>query len=389
MSAPAGLTTGSNPSWSLTLWNKVHRYRCLFFKYWWVVLLTVSAALCVTAYFQANKPQTYTSQAKIGINLESRPVLAGEQASGPAQDPELLLQTQAEIIQKSSKVSRNREDILQANYPGVLGSPVALDLSPRNTILTVNASGTDAAYTQHYLQATVEGYIAYRQQERTGNQDLGFKNLRDQIDRIQDALKKDNEAIIQYQRDTGKVFDKEDKTNENLETLRRQYDALQSDYNQLMLMTPEQGIDRSSSVPVNRAPATANGGNANATDLAPTTQIALDLNSTQGEYRAALASLADLRARYDEFSKDMRDRHPKLVELRNGIEIQQRRVNELLEYARKRIESKRLFAAKQLKDLEQKIEEAKPQALENSVQRAKYDQLVETKRLDQQTYDKV
>ena len=65
MSAPAGLNTGNNPSWSLTLWNKVHRYRCLLFKYWWVVLLTVSLALCVTAYFQMNKPPTFVSSAKL------------------------------------------------------------------------------------------------------------------------------------------------------------------------------------------------------------------------------------------------------------------------------------------------------------------------------------
>ena len=385
MSAPTGLATGSNPSWSLSLWNKVHRYRCLFFKYWWVVLLTVSTALFVTAYFQMNKPPTYLSSAKLSLNLENRPVVTGDQSAALAQDPETLLGTQSTIIQTSSEVRRLTGDILQANYPGLTGSPVALDFVARNTILNVTASGPDAVYTQRYLQATIEGFLAYRKQQRNGVQDAGFKSLRDQIDRVQDALRTDNEAIIQYQRTVGKVFDKDDKTNENLESLRRQYDTLQSDYNQLMLMTPEQGIDRGSALPVNRAPATSGSGG----DLAPTTQIALDLASTQGEYRQALANIADLRAKLGDFSRDMRDRHPKIVELRNGIEIQQRRVNELLEFARTRIDSKRLFAAKQLKDLEGKIETAKPEALENSVQRAKYDQLQETKKRDQETYDRL
>ena len=385
MNAPTGLATGSNPSWSLSIWNKVHRYRCLLFKYWWVVLLTVSAALCATAYFQMNKPPTYNSQAKLGINLENRPVVTGDQATGLAQDPEILLGTQATIIQTSSEVRRNADDILQANFPGMTGAPVTLDLTPRNTILTVNASGPNSVYTQRYLQATLEGYLAYRKQQRSGVQDAGFKSLRDHIDRVRTALNEDNDALIQYQRDIGKVLGKQDNTNDNLEGLRRQYDVLQGDYNQLMLMTPEQGIDRGTNLAAARAPAApANGG-----DLAPTTQIALDLATTQGEYRQALANIADLRARLDEFSKDMRDRHPKIIELRNGLEIQQRRVSELLEFARKRIDSKRLFAATQLKDLESKITAAKPQALEDSVQRAKFDQLQESKKRDQDTYDRL
>ena len=181
----------------------------------------------------------------------------------------------------------------------------------------------------------------------------------------------------------GRVFDKEDRTNDNLDALRKQRDALQSDYDQLMLMTPEQGIDRGAAAAA--SPVSA----AKSTDLAPTTQIALDLASTQDAYRQALARIADLSAQYNEFAKDMRERHPKLLGLRADIDIQQRRVNDALEFARKRIDSKRLFAATQLKDLDNKIKAAEPQALEDRVQRAKYDQLQETKKRDQETYDRL
>ena len=383
MSAPAGLNTGNNPSWSLTLWNKVHRYRCLLFKYWWVVLLTVSLALCVTAYFQMNKPPTFVSSAKLSVNLENRPVVIGDQGGALPQDPETMLQGQAEIIKTVNAVHRNADDILQANYPGMTGAPVALDFTPRNAIMTVNASGPNALYTQRYLQATLEGYLNYRRQQRTGTEDSSFNKMREQIDRVQTALKTDNDALIQYQQAMGQVFGRDDKTNDNLEALRHQYDALQGDYNQLMLMTPEQGIDRGGAAAANPA-STAKGA-----DLSPTTQIALDLASTQGDYRQALARIADLSAQYNEFAKDMRDRHPKLLGLKADIDIQQRRVNELLEFARKRIDSKRLFAATQLKDLEDKINAAKPQALEDSMKRAKFDQLQETKKRDQDTYDKL
>ena len=56
-------------------------------------------------------------------------------------------------------------------------------------------------------------------------QDAGFKSLRQQIDLLQNALKEDNQAIIDYQRQVGRVFDTQDKTNENLEALRHQRDG--------------------------------------------------------------------------------------------------------------------------------------------------------------------
>ena len=110
MSAPAGLSTGSNPSWSLTIWNKVHRYRCLLTKYWWVMLLTVSFALCVTAYFQMNKPPTFVSTAKLSINLENRPVLTGDTAGGVSQDLDSLMATQITIITTSTCLTRSNPD---------------------------------------------------------------------------------------------------------------------------------------------------------------------------------------------------------------------------------------------------------------------------------------
>ena len=388
MSAPAGLAAGSNPSWSLSIWNKVHRYRCLLAKYWWVVLLTLSIALCVTAYFQMNKPPTFVSTAKLSVNLENRPVVVGDQGGGLSQDLESMMATQIDILTKSNDVRRNALDILQASFPEMPASSASIEASARNTILIVTATGSNALYTQRYLQATIDGYLNYRKSVRGESEGKGFTNLHAQIDRLQDKLKQDNDDILQYQHDLGKVFPKEDRSNDNLEALRQQRGALQTSYDQLMLMTPEQGIDRGGSSAANRAnggePATNGNG-----EMSPTTQIALDLASTQGPYRQALAQIADLKAQLDMFLVDMRETHPKIISLRTAIKSQQRIVDDSLDYARKRIQSQRDFAATQLKDLDAKIKTAEPQALVEREQRAKFDQLQETKKLDQATYDRL
>ncbi len=388
MSAPAGLSAGSNPSWSSSIWNKVHRYRCLLKKYWWVMLLTLSVALCVTAYFQINKPAAFSSSAKLSVNQENRPVVAGDPNSAAAAlDPDSLLQTQVQIMQTSGDVHRFTGDILAANHPGVPASPVALDYTPKNTILTITATGTDPHYTQWYLQAAVDGYFAWRKQQREGVAGVGFENLRTQIAAGDEKLKQDNAAIIQYQYDTKKVYGPEDKTNENLDALRQKRDVLQSDFDRLKLMTPEQGIDHSSSPVTNRNSSGNN--NNNGETVSPTTQIALDLDNTQADYRQALAQIADLKAQLDIFTADMRETHPKIIALRAAMKTQQRRVDEALETSRQRIEAQRAFTATQLQAINAKIEPAERDALDNRVQRAKYEQLVETKKRDQDAQEKL
>ena len=385
MSAPAGLSTGSNPSLSLSIWNKLHRYRCLLFKYWWVLLLTLSLALCVTAYFQMNKPTTFASSAKLSLNLENRPAVADAQGAALGQDPDTLLDTQVRIMQTSQDVRQNASDILQAKYPGLPACPVDLSFSPKSPILTITATGTEPRYTQAYLQATIEGYLAYRKKLRDDAENPVLKSLNDQLASVREKLRQDDEAIIQFQHDSKNVYGTEDKTGESLDALRQKRDLLQADYDRLQLMTPEQGIDHGSAAAAGR-----NAGNAsNVAGVSPTTEIALDLDNTQTEYRQAVAQLAELKAQFDIFTVDMRDTHPKIVALRAGMKTQQRRIDDALEYARQRIASLRAFTASQLKDLDAKIEAAKPQALQDRVTRTEYDQLVETKKRDQATEDRL
>ncbi len=386
MSAPAGLSAGSNPTLSQSIWNKLHRYRCLLFKYWWVVLLTLSLSLCVTAYFQMNKPTTYASSAKLSLNIENRSTVADNPGAALAQDPETLLGTQVQLMQTAGEVRQNALDILQAKYPNLPACPVGLDFSPKNTILTILANGTEPRYTQAYLQATIEGYLAYRQKLRSNAENPILKTLNDQLASIREKLREDDEAIIQLQRSSGRVQGAEDKTGEGFDALVQKREVLQADYDRLKLMTPEQGLDRSSGAAANRNAANAANTGAGAS---PTTQLALDLDNAQAQYREALGQIADIQAQLDLFSQDMTPKHPKIIALNTALETQQRHVKAALVMAGQRIDGATKFALSQLHDLDAKIEAAKPQVLKDRVARAEYDQLVETKRRDQSAEDRL
>ena len=224
-----------------------------------------------------------------------------------------------------------------------------LSFSPKNTILTIVATGTEPRYTQAYLQATIEGDLAYRKKVRSDAENPFFKTVHEELNSIHEKLRLDNEALIQFAHDAGKVPDTEDKTNGNLDALRQKREQLQADYDRLKLMTPEQGIDRSSA-PVSGRNSDSAGNTGGG--VSPTTQLALDLDNTQASYRQALAQIADLKAQLDIFTVDMRETHPKIIALRGSMKTQQSRVNEALDYARQRIESLRSFTALQLQGLD-------------------------------------
>ena len=327
------------------------------------MLLALSVALCVTAYFQMNKPPLFASAAKLSINVENHPVVSGEGSAAQAQDPETALGGIVQIMQVSAEVHQNANDILAAKYPTLPATPVSLDFIAKNTILTITATGTEPRYTQAYLQATIEGYLAYRKKLRNDAENPFFRTINEQLAAVNEKLKQDNSALIQFQHDANKVYGKEDTTSDNLNALRLKRETLQADYDRLKLMTPEQGIDHDGA-----ASASRNAGNA-AGGVSATTQIALDLDNTQASYRQALAQIADLRAQLDIFTRDMRETHPKIIALRAAMKTQQSRVDEALAYAAQRIESLRNFTATQLDDLKVKIEAAEPQALKDRVER--------------------
>jgi uncharacterized protein involved in exopolysaccharide biosynthesis len=77
-----GLTPGKTPSSALPFWNRMHRYRCMLMKYWWILALTLSLAICAAAAYEMTRPPLFMSVATLTVNMESQPTAIGNQSSG-------------------------------------------------------------------------------------------------------------------------------------------------------------------------------------------------------------------------------------------------------------------------------------------------------------------
>ena len=365
----------------------MHRYRCLLAKYWWIVALTLSLAICAAAAFEMTRPATYISTATLTVNVEGRPAgMGGEEGNGHYnQGLEGFVASQIAIMTGTAP-AQLADQQLQAQHPGETGPPVAVDVVALNNLMTVNAVGRDPVHTQHYLEARVLGYLSYRKHLRGDFTDETLKNINETVKETDIALQKDNDAIIAFQRENHVVFGRADAPGPGgatpLSDLRQKLNVLHDEEDQLQAMTPEQGFEHSA------APRSGSGSAAAADSSNSAEEHAgLEASPAEADYRQTQADLVRLKAQLDDFSRDMRPKHPKIMDLNNKIQSDQRLIANLLEQNRTRIQNKLLLVRSMIKTTEADLKDAEPKALDNDLLRAQYDTLVEQKQRDLKMYD--
>ncbi len=379
MSATArGLSTGQNPSWSLTFWNQVHRYRRLVQKHWWVLVLALSITLFLGAYYQISRPPTFLSTASMYNDVENRQVGIGSQGgdANPTAQVDGFLDQQLDIV-KGNLIAHRADEQVRAKYPNEVPSPVRLMGSTSNAIILLTATGSDPLYTQRYLQAVLQSYLEHRAEGRASFNGESLDTIRnEQIPRVQADIDADDQKIIAFQREHKGFSPKQGSNDEGLVEIKSKLASLQDEYNQLALMTPEQGLDR--------AAVQRNGGAAGALP-SPGNALAASA-SAEGDFRTAQKELVALKATRDEFANDLRPAHPKMQEFKRQIDAKQSEIDQLLEYNRRQIKQRMDLVGSMIKETEAEIAPEKDKALENTLLHAEFDPLLEKKTRDTDTY---
>lgn len=378
MSSPLqGIAPGKNPSWSLNFWNHFHRYRVLAMKYWWVVALTLSLCVCLAAWYLANTPPTYFSEAKLSIGENKAVTVGGGEQNNSAftQQIDDFLSTQKEIL-KSGDVARLASDRLQAQYPEMPEAKVKLDMAQRASVLALTATGPSKDFTQRWLDATVNGYQQKKRDMRRQATDQALEKVREQIARLESVLKADDDSMIKFQRDAGMVMEKgKNPRQAEVQALEAKLSTLNSEFDQLSLMTPEQSLDRAAP---RRAP--GDGSTAQA-------QSALESSGAEDAYRQAQQLAVKYKADLDDLSRDLRPKHPKIIALKAEIERQERLTADLLNQNGKRLANRRELVGSMIKATRDQLEGAKKSALSNDLLQVEFDKLADKKGRDEKTYN--
>ena len=354
-----------------TLWSRFHRYRSLVTQYWWLLVLTLSVALFAGAWLAMTRPVRYMSTAQTGVDLENAKSIAvgptGNLTFGP-QTLDTFMDTQRDIILDKA-VTKMAADDLQARYPDMPPSETQLNVIPRGPKFDFIATGGNPLYTQRYLQSVLDAYLRYRKTNKASAGSDAAERVKVQIPEMEITLRRDDDELLRFQKDhPNNVFGK-DKSGgpDELSALRTKLAQLNDDYTRLTLESPEHAAN-----------APAGGG---------TQQMGAGIENTGTEtaYRQAQDNIVRLQAQLDDLSRDLKPKHPKIIDLHRQIDAENKFIASQVEHNRQDIERRRDILASLIADTKSEISQAEPKARENSLLQAEYDKLDETKQRDFRT----
>src|SRR5437870_1088604 len=156
----------NNPAsapWSTAFIMRLHRYKSLLLRRWWIPVLTICLGLFVQAWLIYQTPPSFLSASKM--------MLAGKlnisQSAVYSEDNVNFYGTQIQLMQ-SAEVKRSAEALVRSTHPEMQPVPVDVTVTqkPRTSIFDLSAIGRTPDYTQAYLNAAMQKYLDFKKGRR-------------------------------------------------------------------------------------------------------------------------------------------------------------------------------------------------------------------------------
>src|ERR1041384_3608758 len=140
-------------SWSAALITRLHRYKSLLLRRWWIPVLTVCLGLFVEAFLIYQRPPQFMSTGKM-IVAGSMKIPQGAIYSEETQN---FYGTQVQVKQSA-------EALVRSAHPELAAVPVEIMVlqRPRTSIFELSAVGAAPEYTQAYLNAAMQKYLDFK-----------------------------------------------------------------------------------------------------------------------------------------------------------------------------------------------------------------------------------
>jgi capsular exopolysaccharide synthesis family protein len=303
---------------------KVQRIWGFLLKYWWLPCLTVVVGLVVGGALVFWQPPTYVSKGSlcetVKFHLPEGAVFS--------EDSQTFLGTQTELLQSPTlremtleRMATNGVRIPMGPDRQPLAVKIRVSASAKSSVYTLEATSSQAAYTQGYLRTLMEVFQDLKRNMRKEVSGFTLDSISRQVDSTERELKAEQDKLMDFQRTNNMAILQQEGASAGgyLTTLKTKL----SDYQLEQRLLEATLLDQS------RA---ANSTNASP-DLLDTALLAGSSQTTGvlSERQSALKELEVLKIQRARLSKHLRPKHPKIVKLDADIE----RSEKLLEVFRK------------------------------------------------------
>src|SRR5678815_1261090 len=286
-SSPASITT--------SIVTRLHRYKALLLRRWWILLLTTCLGLFVGAWMIYQAPNAFLSSSKMMVagklNLAQNAVYS--------EDTNNFYGTQIQLMQ-SDEVRTGAEALVRAKHPELPSVKVTLSVTqrPRTSIFELEAVSRASDYTQAYLNAVMQKYLDVKKSMRADQGSHVSTAITAQLIQIEKDLRNGEDEMLEFQKEHNIGFIQEEGNSAAayLVKLNQEYARLKTEFDLLRMLDLDQNLDRQQAAP-------------KASELAAGSSPTEDNMSfaefgPEGEYLKARSAAQLLKAERDTLSKD-------------------------------------------------------------------------------------
>src|SRR5437868_788457 len=362
MQAPTRLQSLST-SWSAAFITRLHRYKSLLLRRWWIPVLTICLGLFVEAFLIYQTPPQYQSVSKM--------MLAGKlniaQGAVYSEDSVNFYGTQIRLMQ-SAEVRHSAETLVRSSHPELQPVPVEITVGqkPRTSIFDVAAVGSAPDYTQAYLKAVMQKYLDFKRGLREGRGREVTTGITEQLIQAEKDLRNSEDEMLEFQKQNNIGFIQEDSTSAAayLVKLNQQYAQLKTEYALLNLLDLDQNLDRAQ-IKLDNV-----GSQGNDNQGLPFADVGPEADYLKAKQQAQL-----LKAERDTLARDLRPNHPKITKLNDEITKQDKLIELFRADTLERLKTRRESIGKQMENLQGNIKEWEAKALDLSQRLAQFNRI--------------
>lgn len=392
--------THDRSSSTARLHARLARIRNLLREKWWVLVLGALAGAIIKAGMAWNAPPTFVSVGRMIVSIK----LAIQPASLYSEELSNFLGTQAALMQCGVVINRAHERV-RAQRPEIGMHPVGLSVSvlPKTTIFVLQASGSDRDYTQAFLQACMDEYIALKKEMRNQTSDTTVAGLTEQVMRLEKDLRRAEEEVVEFQSTNSIVLSQEQGNSpaNYLAALYQRLAAQKSEYSLLQRLTLDQNLARQqaaggTSPSVN--PLLVNGSasqpDTNTASMSAGGAVGQGSSATGGDrtdvaYLQAQQQLLLLKAEQQELGRYLRTNHPKMISMQEDIGRREELLKILRDQSEEQLKSRKEFLAVEIEILENDLKAWDAKSLEFQHKTAEYQTLKANVQRIRELYDKL
>src|SRR6202022_1643242 len=233
MQAPVPAVERSTPAaWSNTLITRLHRYKALLLRRWWIPVLTICLGLFVEAFLIYQMPPSFLSTSKM--------MLAGKlniaQGAVYSEDSVNFYGTQIQLME-SAEVRHSAESLVRSAHPELQPVPVEITVlqKPRTSIFDLAAVGSAPEYTQAYLNAAMQKYLDFKRGMREDRGHEITTGITEQLIQVEKDLRNGEDEMLEFQKQNniGFIQEQGNSAAQYLVKLNQQYAQQKTEYDLL------------------------------------------------------------------------------------------------------------------------------------------------------------